>query len=58
MIGWAAALTYEVFALLTGRQTMSAAVWKLQEHPLGRPLLAGLWIWLTAHLFRRGGTQR
>lgn len=53
----AAAGIYEAAAIATRRApTLSALTWRYRAHPVGAPVVFGLWAWLTFHLFVEGAT--
>lgn len=55
MSGWlataATVAVYDLWAVLSGRATMSAAFWHWLDHPRGRVVCVIVWSGLTAHLF-------
>lgn len=44
-------VTTDLFAAMTGRETLTSAFAKGIHHPIHRPWVMGLWIFITAHLF-------
>jgi hypothetical protein len=43
---------YDIWAVYTGRPTLSAAFYRAAQHPKGRLITMACWSYLTAHLFR------
>lgn len=61
MPGWvilAAWITaYDLYAIRSGRQTLSAAFYEAVKHPQRRWLVVASWAYLTAHLFHLGNPE-
>lgn len=51
MVIFGGAATFDTWAILTDRESMSSAVWRIGKNPVGRVLMFGLWAGLTYHLF-------
>ena len=42
---------YDLWAAVSGNETLSSAFYRASQNPVKRTLLAALWAYLTAHLF-------
>lgn len=42
---------YDIYASLTGRETLSSAFWRAVQHPKNRWGVIALWAYITCHLF-------
>lgn len=51
MAGWTGVVAIVLVADYLGDQTMSELFRAVARHPVGRPVLIGVWATLTAHLF-------